>query len=1008
VNDARKTRALTIRQAILLVLIAVLVPAIVVEGVVYHKWYDSRMSTEVNRNLEMARTAAMLVNSLVSDIRRQEEAIGSSLLLLQPFTPQQLDRLLKTNAEQYESIRALSVADPEGVVIASNVPRGVGARIADRPYFHSIKSGAKGWVVSDLLADRVTGQLGFVVAVGTRDKGALQYVITATVDPARAGDILNAARSGRGVVVIFDSRGVPVMSAPDIPLKLESFAPKDRLLREALAGREAVGEMVSPIDEQARIGAKIPIADLGWVASATRIEKEALGPIARSFMISLGLIALVIIGSAAVAFLVSRRIIGSVRRLHDYAIAVGKGDVDRELAAGKIAELADLGDAFRETSQKRRQVEDELRVNEQRYRGLVELSPQAIFVNRNSRIEFVNPAAMRLFGATDPAEILGKSPFDVFHPDCHPIIRERIRRLQEGQPAPLNEERVVRLDGTVRDVEVAASVVVDREGPAIQVILHDITERKEAEEKLRKLSRAVEQSPATVVITDTDGTIEYVNPQFTRSTGYTFDEAVGKNPRVLKSDRTPSETFEQLWKTIKAGGDWHGEFCNRKKNGELYWESASISPIVDGDGRVTHYVAIKIDITERKLAEAALQRSNQRLEILSEIAARLLAAEEPQRIVESLCGKVMAYLDCQAFFNFLVDERAGRLHLNACAGIPAEAAKQIEWLDFGVAVSGCAARDGCRIVAENIPATPDPRTDLVRSYGIQAYACHPLLSAGKVIGTLSFGTTNRLRFTNDELAMMKAVSDQVAIAMERKQTVEILRQTADELARSNRDLEQFAYVASHDLQEPLRTVAGYLQLIERRYRSKLDKDADEFIDFAVDGALRLKQLINDLLSYSRVGTRGRPFEPTNCNDVLEVVLDGLGGVIRDSHSTVTHDTLPTIMGDGSQIAQLFQNLIANAIKFRSDEPPRIHVSAKRAGTQWQFSVRDNGIGMEPQYFDRIFVVFQRLHTRARYPGTGIGLAICKKIVDRHGGRIWVESESGKGSTFYFTLSGGAA
>jgi len=202
-------------------------------------------------------------------------------------------------------------------------------------------------------------------------------------------------------------------------------------------------------------------------------------------------------------------------------------------------------------------------------------------------------------------------------------------------------------------------------------------------------------------------------------------------------------------------------------------------------------------------------------------------------------------------------------------------------------------------------------------------------------------------------------------------------------------------------------VAGYLQLIERRYKSKLDKDADDFIEFAVDGAVRLQQLINDLLAYSRIETRGRPFEDADCNQVLDTVLGSLREVIRENHAVVTRDSLPTVRGDATQIGQLFQNLIGNAVKFRRDEPPVIHVSAQRVGEAWQFSVRDNGIGIEPQYQDRVFVVFQRLHTRARYQGTGIGLAVCKRIVDRHGGRIWVESEIGKGSTFFFTLPGGA-
>ena len=201
-------------------------------------------------------------------------------------------------------------------------------------------------------------------------------------------------------------------------------------------------------------------------------------------------------------------------------------------------------------------------------------------------------------------------------------------------------------------------------------------------------------------------------------------------------------------------------------------------------------------------------------------------------------------------------------------------------------------------------------------------------------------------------------------------------------------------------------VASYTQLLARRYKGKLDADADEFIGYIVDGATRMQQLINDLLTYSRVGTRGKPFETTECEVILEKALLNLKTTIEENHAVVTHDVLPALMADSSQLVQLFQNLVGNAIKFHGDERPEVHIGAERNGTQWIFSVRDNGIGIDPKYFERIFVIFQRLHGRKEYPGTGIGLTICRKIVDRHKGRIWVESQSGQGATFHFTIPDG--
>ncbi|MEN8196660.1 MAG: PAS-domain containing protein, partial [Pseudomonadota bacterium] len=245
---------------------------------------------------------------------------------------------------------------------------------------------------------------------------------------------------------------------------------------------------------------------------------------------------------------------------------------------------------------------------------------------------------------------------------------------------------------------------------------------------------------------------------------------------------------------------------------------------------------------------------------------------------------------------------------------------------------------------------------------------------------------------------------------ERKRGEERLKQLntqlhshAENLKRSNGELEQFAYVASHDLQEPLRMVSSYCQLLKSRYGERLDGDANEFIDFAVDGADRMKGLIQDLLAYSRVGSQGKPLEATDLDEVCDVVLHNLGMAIEDNRATIRRGSLPTVLGDRIQLVQLFQNMVGNAIKFHAERTPEIHIGAERKDGEWLISVRDNGIGIDPEYKDRIFVIFQRLHGAHEHEGTGIGLAVCKKIVERHRGSIWVESELGEGSTFYISL-----
>ena len=288
-----------------------------------------------------------------------------------------------------------------------------------------------------------------------------------------------------------------------------------------------------------------------------------------------------------------------------------------------------------------------------------------------------------------------------------------------------------------------------------------------------------------------------------------------------------------------------------------------------------------------------------------------------------------------------------------------------------------------------------------RRENMVAFAGYPLMVGERCVGVLAMFAREPL--ADDTLAAIAGVADAIAQGTERKRVETLLALRASELTRSNADLEQFAYVASHDLQEPLRMVTSYVQLLERRYKGRLDQDADDFIGFAVDGVARMQALIDDLLTYSRVDARSAAPSATSADRALEMALANLRVAMEESGAEVTHDPLPTVSVESSQLTQVFQNLIANAIKFRGQTEPRIHVWAQDMKDEWQLAVRDNGTGIESEHFNRIFIVFQRLHGRSEYSGNGIGLAICKKIVQRGGGRIWVQSEPGKGSTFHFTI-----
>lgn len=325
-----------------------------------------------------------------------------------------------------------------------------------------------------------------------------------------------------------------------------------------------------------------------------------------------------------------------------------------------------------------------------------------------------------------------------------------------------------------------------------------------------------------------------------------------------------------------------------------------------------------------------------------------------------------------------VREGSGKLHMDEIRTVVAEMKQEEHRLleERTKEASASSSKAGTVIVTGNI------------------LALFFLLLAGAVI----FQEMGQRRRAEDEVRNLNAdleqrVADRTAELAER----------AKDLARSNGELQQFAYVASHDLQEPLRMVASFTQLLAKRYSDKLDDDAREFINYAVDGAKRMQTLISDLLSYSRVGTQGKAFELVHCDAVLDRVLKSLQLAIEDTGAVIAREPLPAVSGDSIQLTQLFQNLLTNAIKFHGKKPPLVQISTEKNGSMWKISVRDNGIGISPDHADRIFVIFQRLHTKSEYPGTGIGLAICKKIAERHGGRIWVEPSAGGGSTFCFTI-----
>ncbi|YAF95132.1 MAG: GAF domain-containing protein [Nodularia sp. CChRGM 3473] len=470
------------------------------------------------------------------------------------------------------------------------------------------------------------------------------------------------------------------------------------------------------------------------------------------------------------------------------------------------------------------------------------------------------------------------------------------------------------------------------------------------------------------------------------------------------------------------------------KDGTYKWILDRGQALWDEAGNVVRMVGSHTDITDRKRAEAELKRQNRRSQLFAEITLKIRESLQLDEILQTTVDEVQKLLqaDRVLIFQLWADGSGTVVQEAVLPGWPVVLGQDI--LDPCFQQQGYVEkyRQGrvSAIVDIEQAKIQDCHRQFLQQLGVKANLVVPILVRENIWGLLiAHQCATPRQWNSFELELLEHLANQIGIALSQAQLLEQETRQSQELARSNAELEQFAYVASHDLQEPLRMVTSYLQLLERKYKNQLDTNAEQFITYAVDGARRMQNLINDLLNYSRVTSRGQPFVEVDFQTVFDQAIANLKFTIEESGAIITHDPLPVVIADPSQLTQVLQNLIGNAIKFRGEFPPKIHVGAVKEAeetdellptqhspstslrasplstvpNEWLFSVRDNGIGIETQYAERIFVIFQRLHGRSKYPGTGIGLAICKKIIERHGGHIWVESEPGQGSIFYFTI-----
>jgi len=660
-------------------------------------------------------------------------------------------------------------------------------------------------------------------------------------------------------------------------------------------------------------------------------------------------------------------------------------------------------------------VQSALRESQDRLNSIIQSAMDAILtIDEDQRIVMFNDAAEKMFGCT-AADAMGQSMERFVPARYHATHREQIsqfgaagatKRTMAGRQAMYAR----RTSGEEFPIEASISQVETSGEKLFTVIVRDITERRRAEEVREWLAAVVESSDDAIISKTLSGTITAWNSGAEKLFGYPSAEVLGKSIEMLLPPDRAGEETEILARIGRGERVQHFETVRVRKDGRRIDVSATISPIQDSNGIIMGASKIARDISERKRAECALRS-------LSDCNESLMRATDESTLLQRICDLVVNVGGYRmAWVGYAVHDEKKTVRAAAFAGheVGYLDTLHMTWADEerGRGPTGTTIRSGKARVCYDIATDPSfaPWREEALRRGYRSSMVLPLKSGSEVLGAISIYATEVRAFDAAEQHLLEELSNNLSYGItalrarqDRRQAEEKLARKADELGRSNADLEQFAYVASHDLQEPLRMVAAYTQLLAERYRGRLDDNADKFIGYASEGALRMQVLIQDLLAFSRTGRRETSNVSVDCNSVLREVLQTMASSIQESRAVITHQELPVIWADRTQIAQVFQNLIGNAIKFRREVPPVISIRAEKADQHWMFSVSDNGIGISAEHAGNIFVVFHRLHTRSEYPGNGIGLAICKKIIERGGGKIWVESQAGSGSIFRFTV-----
>jgi PAS domain S-box-containing protein len=817
------------------------------------------------------------------------------------------------------------------------------------------------------------------------DMSHVYKIIQDVTGLGNTGETLVAKKTGNEVLYLNPLRHNPQAA---LSLRVRIGDKIGRPMQQAVQGGSGVGLAVDYRGKSVVSAWRyIPFLDWGVVAKID--ADEAFGDIEN--LKKLVVMILIIISALAgiMAFSIAQSVAGPIKKLSQAAQIIGSGNLDYKLEINSKDETGQLSRAFDKMSQDLKGASAARDAERKRFNDVLNMLPAyVVLLTPDYHVPFANRFFEERFGKSH-----GKCCYDYLFHRTEPCENCETYKVVKTN-APHHWEWT---GPDNRNYDIYDFPFTDADGsPLIMEMGIDITEQKRAQESLRQVSQyarnLIETSLDPLVTISSEGKITDVNEATIRATGLTRQELIGTD---FSNYFTEPEKAQVGYRQVFAKGfvtDY--SLTIRHKDGRLMDVLYNASVYKDTHGNVLGVFAAARDVTLQKQAEAELRRHKDNLEVLvkertSQLESAIMQLQE--EITERKKAED-ALKESETKYRIVSDNTSD--------------------FEFWLSPEGkyIYASPSCRELTgygpEDFIINPTLTRKIVHPDDLPVFVAHVENTESKKAGELEFRiirSDGAIRWMShvclpvyDEKGLFLGIRGSNRDITERKKAEE-------ELKRSNENLEQFAYVASHDLQEPLRIMASFSELLGRRYNDKLDTDANEFIGYIVAGAKHMQRLISDLLAYSRVGRIDMLIGEIDCNSILGRVINSMMLATEENKAVITHDELPTLTGSESNFIQLFQNLIGNALKFHGPDLPRVHVSAEKQHGDWVFSVKDNGIGIEPQYKDRIFLIFQRLHEREKYPGTGMGLSICKKIVETQGGRIWVESEHGKGSTFYFTI-----